>query len=315
MKYYLGIDLGGTFIKGGVVDENGKIVFSDKTPTESKQGLDRVMDNVAKLVNSLLVSAEISKSDVSGAAMGLPGMVDSKKGEVTVSNNLAWFHAPVVEKLKERTGFDFKISNDANVAALGEATYGAGSDYEDSVLVTLGTGIGGGIIVGNRMIEGNKSAGAEIGHMVIVDGGEQCTCGRKGCFEAYCSATALIRDTKRAMLAHKDSKMWEIGDVESVTGKTAFDYKDVDEYAAKVVDGYIEKLACGLVNIANIFRPHAIMLGGGVCAQGDNLVKPLQKLIDEQIFGTFHGPKCPVTIAKLGNDAGILGAAALAMTK
>ena len=313
MKYYLGIDLGGTFVKGGVVDENGKIIVSDKTPTEAKKGLERVMDNVARLSETLIAAAKLTKADIGGAGMGVPGMIDSKKGEVVVSNNLDWLHAPVAEMLKERTGLDFKISNDANVAALGEATYGAGSDFEDSVLITLGTGIGGGVIVGNKMVEGNKSAGAELGHMVIVDGGEQCTCGRKGCFEAYCSATALIRDTKRAMLAHKDSEMWEIGDIEKVTGKTAFDYKNTDKYAKEVVDNYIEKLACGLANIANIFRPHAIMLGGGVCAQGDNLVKPVQEIIDREVFGNIYGPKCPVMIAKLGNTAGILGAAALAM--
>lgn len=315
MKYYLGIDLGGTFIKGGIVDENGKIIVIDKRPTEKEKGAEGVMDNIARLCSSLLDSAAMEKSDISGAGMGVPGMINGKDGVVVVSNNLGWFNLDIVDGLKRRTGFDFSITNDANSAALGEAIYGAGSAYEDSILITIGTGVGGGIILGNKIVEGNKSAGAELGHMVICDGGEQCSCGRKGCFEAYCSATALIRDTKRAMLAHKDSKMWEIGDIEKVSGKTAFDYKDTDEYAKAVVDNYIEKLACGLANVANIFRPHAIMLGGGVCAQGDNLVAPVQKIVDAQIFGTIHGPKCPIKIATLGNDAGVLGAAALAMKK
>ena len=191
--------------------------------------------------------------------------------------------------------------------------FGAGNDYEDCVLLTLGTGVGGGIIVGNKLVEGNKSAGAELGHMVIEYGGEQCTCGRKGCFEAYCSANALIRDTKRAMLAHKDSLMWEIGDIDNVDGKTVFEYKDKDPYAKAVLDNYIEKLGCGIANVANIFRPHAVMLGGGVCAQGDNLIKPLQKVVDREIYAGEFGPKCPIVVTKLGNKAGTLGAAAFAM--
>jgi glucokinase len=183
------------------------------------------------------------------------------------------------------------------------------------ILLTLGTGVGGGIVVDNKLIEGNKSAGAELGHSVIVASGEQCTCGRKGCLEAYSSASALIRDTKRAMLSHKDSKMWEIGDIDKVTGKTAFDYKDTDIYAKEVVDNYIEKLACGITNFANIFRPNAVVLGGGVCAQGDNLIKPLQKIVDREIFAGERGPKCEVCIATLGNNAGVLGAVALVMNK
>ena len=181
---------------------------------------------------------------------------------VVFSNNLQWHHLRIAEGLTKRTGLPVSIANDANVAALGEAMYGAGSDVDDSILLTLGTGVGGGIIVGNQLVEGNKSAGAELGHMVIAHGGEQCTCGRKGCLEAYASATALIRDTKRAMENHKDSKMWEIGSTDNVTGKTAFDYMNDDKYAKEVVDNYIEMLGCGIANIANIFRPHTVMLGG-----------------------------------------------------
>ena len=181
------------------------------------------------------------------------------------------------------------------------------------MLLTLGTGVGGGIVAEGQLLEGNKSAGAELGHSVIVAGGEQCTCGRKGCLEAYASATALIRDTKRAMEAHKDSKMWEIGALDKVTGKVAFDYKDTDPYAKAVVDGYIEKLACGITNMANIFRPQTVLLGGGVCAQGEVLTKPLQALLDKEIFAGDLGPQVEIRIAELENSAGILGAAALLM--
>ena len=253
----------------------------------------------------------LQADDMVGLGMGVPGMIDSKAGNVIYSNNLKWKDFRIGERVGALTGLKVKIANDANVAALGEAKFGAAKGQNDVVLFTLGTGVGGGIVADGVLMEGNKSAGAEIGHMVIVAGGEQCTCGRKGCLEAYASATALIRDTKRAMVAHKDSKMWEIGSLDKVTGKTSFDYKDVDPYAKEVVENYIAHLACGITNAANIFRPQAVLLGGGVCAQGDNLIKPLQKLVDEEIFAGELGPQVPVKIAELGNSAGILGAAAL----
>ena len=312
-KYYVGIDLGGTFIKGGIVDDLGNIIVSDKVPTESQFGGGRVVTNIAKLVQTLLQKTNMTKDDVVGIGAGVPGMIDGKKGEVVFSNNLAWEHFMIAEEVEKATGLPIKIANDANVAALGETKFGCGKAYQTTILITLGTGVGGGIVLDGKLYEGNRSAGAELGHAVIVAGGEQCTCGRKGCFEAYSSATALIRDTKRAMEANKQSKMWEIGSIENVTGKTAFDYKDVDETAKSVVDNYIEKLAVGLTNLANEFRPEAILLGGGVCAQGDNLVKPLQALLDRDIFAGDKGPQVKILTATLGNSAGILGAAALLM--
>lgn len=314
-KYYVGIDLGGTFIKGGIADDLGNIIVNGKVPTETDRGAEVVMDNISSLALSLLEQAGLSISDVEGLGMGVPGMIDSKNGVVLYWNNSNWYDVKISEGIKNRTGLDVYISNDANTAALGEATFGVGKEYKNMILLTLGTGVGGGIVVDNKLIEGNKGAGAELGHAVIVAGGEQCTCGRKGCLEAYASATAIIRDTKRAMLNHKDSKMWEIGDVEKVTGKTAFDYKDNDVYAKEVVDNYISKLACGITNIANMFRPEVVVLGGGVCAQGDNLIKPLQKLVDEEIYAGEKGPRCVVKIASLENSAGILGAVSLVMNK
>ena len=217
------------------------------------------------------------------------------------------------EELEKLTGLPVKIANDANVAALGEPKFGCGKEYNNTVMLTLGTGVGGGIVIDGKLFEGNRSAGAELGHCVIVAGGEQCTCGRKGCLEAYASATAIIRDTKRAMEANPNSKMWEIGALDKVTGKTAFDYKDVDEYAKAVVDGYIANLACGITNFANIFRPEVVILGGGVCAQGDELVKPLQVQLNKELFAGELGPQVPIVIAQLGNSAGLLGGAALLM--
>lgn len=310
-KYYIGIDLGGTFIKGGIVDEKGRILVNAQIPTESENGAGRVALNIAKLCNLLLESANMSASDVVGIGIGVPGMIDSKKGEVVYSNNLGWEHFFISEEVEKLTKLPVKIANDANVAALGETKFGCGKEYQNTVLFTLGTGVGGGIIIDGKLFEGNRSAGAELGHSVIVAGGEQCTCGRKGCLEAYGSATALIRDTKRAMEKNPDSKMWEIGSLDNVTGKTAFDYRSVDESADEVVRNYIEKLGVGITNIANEFRPEAVILGGGVCAQGDELVKPLQEFVNREIFAGRKGPQVKILTATLGNRAGLLGAAAL----
>jgi len=310
-KYYLGIDLGGTFIKGGIVDDAGNIILQDSTPTEREKGGAAVAQNIASLCKKLLKQANMTESDVVGIGMGSPGMIDSKTGEVVYSNNLAWEHFSLADEVQKHISLPVKVANDANVAALGETKFGCGKNYNNTVMFTLGTGVGGGIIIDGKLFEGNRSAGAEIGHSVIVAGGEQCSCGRRGCLEAYASATALIRDTKRAMLAHKDSKMWEIGDIDSVTGKTAFDYKDSDIYAKEVVDNYIQKIGVGLTNAANVFRPEAIILGGGVCAQGDNLVKPLQEYLNKELYAGEKGPQVKILIATLGNSAGLLGAAAL----
>ncbi|MBQ7923981.1 MAG: ROK family protein [Clostridia bacterium] len=310
-KYYIGIDLGGTFIKGGIVDDTGRIVLQEKVPTEKENGADRVALNIANLCKTLLENVNMTASDIVGIGMGVPGMINGKTGEVVYSNNLGWEHFRIKDEIESLTGLPVKIANDANVAALGETKFGCGKAYENTVMLTLGTGVGSGIVIDGKLFEGTDSAGAEIGHTVIVAGGEKCTCGRKGCLEAYTSATALIRDTKRAMQADKVSKMWAIGGVENVTGKTAFDYKDCDNSAKTVVDGYIEKLGVGITNIANEFRPKAVILGGGVCAQGDNLIKPLQEYLDREIFAGKKGPQVKILTATLGNSAGLLGAAAL----
>ena len=310
-KYYIGIDLGGTFIKGGIVDDLGNILISDKVPTESENGAGSVALNIANLCKRLLEQVNMTANDIVGIGMGVPGMIDSAKGEVLYSNNLDWEHFFISDEVEKQTGLPVKIANDANVAALGETKFGCGKDYNNTIMLTLGTGVGGGVIINGKLFEGNGSAGAELGHSVIVAGGEQCTCGRKGCLEAYASATALIRDTKRAMLADKQSKMWKIGSIENVSGKTAFDYKDVDKTAKLVVDGYIEKLGVGITNIANEFRPEAVILGGGVCAQGDNLIKPLQEFVNKEIFAGNKGPQVKIITATLVNNAGLLGAAAL----
>ena len=312
-KYCFGIDIGGTFIKGAIVDDKGCIVVSSKVPTESDLGPEKVVSNIRTLCDMLLEKSGMKINDLIGVGVGVPGMIDSKTGIVVYSNNLNWYELDLAKMIGDAIGLPVKMGNDANVAALGENKYGIGKNFDSTVMLTLGTGVGGGIIIDGKIIEGTRGAGAELGHSVIMVGGEQCTCGRRGCLEAYASATAIIRDTKRAMTKNPSSPMWQIGSLDNVTGKTAFDYYDTDDGAREVVDNYIKMLACGIVNIANELRPEAIILGGGVCAQGDNLIKPLKKLVNEEIYAADKGPELKIMIASLENDAGCLGAAALFM--
>ncbi|MBQ9729496.1 MAG: ROK family protein, partial [Clostridia bacterium] len=296
------------------VDRDGKVLVSKKVPTESEKGAAGVASNIAKLVHGLLEEVKISKTDVVGIGMGVPGMIDSEKGVVVYSNNLNWVDFSIAEEVENLTRLRVKAANDANVAALGEVVFGAAKDRKNVILLTLGTGVGGGIIADGKIIEGNRGAGAELGHAVIIAGGEKCTCGREGCLEAYASATALIRDTRRAMEKNKNSKMWEVGSFDAVDGATAVKDREVDETAKEVVDNYIARLSFGVTNFANIFRPEVVLLGGGVSAEGDNLIKPVQKLLDRDIFAGDKGPRVEVRTAALKNAAGILGAAALILS-
>ena len=314
-RYTVGIDLGGTFIKGGIVDDLGNILLSDSVPTESEKGADGVADNIARLARSLMERVGLTADDIVGIGMGVPGMINSTDGIVTYSNNLGWQDFAIAKGVEERTGAKVKIANDANVAALGEVKFGAGRGLTSVVMLTLGTGVGGGAVLDGRLYEGNLGAGAEFGHSAIVlgDKGRLCTCGRRGCLEAYASATALIRDTKRSMLRDKKSQMWQIGTLDAVDGKTAFTYRDTDKTAAAVVARYIEALGCGITNIANVLRPEAILIGGGVSAQGAVLTEPLTAYLQKNLFGGTLGPAVPIRIATLGNRAGLVGAAALFM--
>ena len=306
--YQIGIDTGGTSIKAGLVSD-GRIISWKSVPTDTDAGADKIIGDIAQMVNALKDDA--GDKIITGVGIGCPGAVNSCTGMVDHAYNLKWDYVPLGERMQKLTGYPTRVCNDANAAALGEAKYGAGKAYQNSVFITIGTGIGSGIIIDGRLYEGNQSKGAEIGHVVIKSGGEPCTCGRRGCFEAYSSATALIRDTTRAMLKDPDSKLWTVcPDIDKVNGKTVFDAMLMDDKTAQgVFDNYIRMLGEGLVNIINALRPEAIILGGGVCAQGDVLLVPLKKYIAKYAFG--EGPHVGLHIASLKNDAGIIGAAAL----
>ncbi len=309
MKYYAGLDLGGTFVKGGIVDEKGNIIVADKIPTGKEREYCEIAEDMANLVKTLTKKAGLSIEDIVAVGIGSPGTIDSKNGVIYYSNNIAWSNVPLCKEIEKNLGKKAYVTNDANAAALGESWVGAGKKYNSIVFITLGTGVGGGVIIDGKLFEGYRSAGAELGHAVIKMGGEKCTCGRRGCFEAYASATALIRQTKAAMLKNRSSKLWQVvgGDIEKVEGKTVFDALG-DKTADKVLANYVKYLSEGLCNIINEFRPEAIVLGGGVCGAGDTLLKPLKRKINRNVYGGVKYAPVKVEIASLGNDAGLVGA-------
>ena len=310
MPLYIGIDVGGTNIKGVIIDGEGKLLQKQSVPSGS--GAD-IADNAAALCNSLIGASGRPLKDFKGVGVGCAGMIDSQNGTVVFAGNLKLDNFPLAKIIEQKVGLKTAITNDANAAALGEAKFGSGKNYKNSLFITLGTGVGGGVVIDGKLFEGNRSAGAEIGHMVIERGGDRCTCGRRGCFEAYASATALIKRTKWAMEEDAGSKMWQSCTSDAADGKTAFAYADTDVSAREVVDWYIKRLACGLVNLANIFRPEVITLGGGVAGQGERLTVPLQGLLDRELFGGTRYAPVKITTATLGADAGAFGAAALVM--
>ena len=316
-KYYAGLDLGGTFVKGGIVDEEGKILVKDKIPTGRERPYTEIAADMARLVKDLAARADLAEGQLAGVGIGSPGLIDAENGVIVYSNNIRWENVPLCGAVREQLGVPVCITNDANAAALGEHFCGAGKKFGSMVFITLGTGVGGGIILDGKLFEGNRSAGAEIGHMVIERGGWQCTCGRRGCFEAYASATGLIRRTRESMEAYKESAMWKIaGSLEGVDGRTAFDGMRAGDAAAKqVVEEYISCLAEGVTNLVNIFRPEAVVLGGGVCAEGETLLAPLRAAVEPHLFGGAEYAPVAIDAAGLGNDAGLCGAARLAMQR
>lgn len=294
----VGIDIGGTNTKIGIVNEKHELTASKTIATQAERLADEVIASIANGALELLEENGIVMDQCVGVGVGVPGTVDRKRGVVCYSNNIGWEDVALAQKLGEYLPVPIEIANDADCAALGERVAGAAKEYDDSVLLTLGTGIGGGIVLDGKIFSGKGLGGSELGHTVVVNGGESCTCGRKGCLEAYASATALIREAKKAT-------------GNDMTPEEIFDGAKKDDALQKVVDDYIGHLGDGIVNIVNVFRTQAILLGGGISAQGETLLQPLRKQMEEQAFGGTKGMLPELLIAKLGNQAGMIGAAAL----
>ncbi len=313
--YSIGIDLGGTNIAAGLVNEEFKIISKASVETRAEREADEIVKDMGAVCRKLCEDNGLKPEDIESVGIATPGTADTDRGVVVYANNLPFRNYPIAEKLKQFFPVSkVLIANDANAAAYGEAVAGAGKDQKDFVMITLGTGVGGGIIADGKLYSGFNFAGGELGHIVIVHNGVQCSCGRKGCWEAYSSATALIRMTKEKMAEAKDSAMWDYvgGDIEKVNGRTSFDcMRKGDKAAKEVVDTYMSYLATGTANIINIFQPSVLAFGGGISNERDNLLKPLAELVEKETYGTSGNARTQLKIAELRNDAGIIGAAAL----
>ena len=312
--YKLGIDLGGTNIVAGVVDDNYKIVATAQVKTNCPRPAEEIVSDMAVAAKQAVENAGLKLSDIEAMGVGTPGAIDPVRGVVCYANNLDFYDVPMAAMLKEKLGVDFYIENDANAAAYGEYIAGAGKGSNDFIAITLGTGVGGGVIVDGKIYSGSNYAGAELGHVVINMDGEICTCGRQGCWEAYASATALIRQTKQAMIRYPKSKMWEIcgGDISKVSGRTAFDaMRAGDDTAKRVVDRYIEYVAIGISNNINIFQPDVLCVGGGISKEGSTLIDPIVAYVEGENYARHIAKKTQIKAAALGNNAGIIGAAYL----
>ncbi len=312
--YYLGIDLGGTNIVAGVVDENGNIIVKVSCKTNSSRPESEICDDMAAVAERALQEAGLTKNDIRFIGIGAPGAVNGETGVIEFSANFNSHNWEIVKMMEERLGVEVLVENDANAAAYGEFLVGAAKDANDAVVITLGTGVGGGIIIDGMIYSGSNFAGAELGHIVIQKDGRQCGCGRKGCWEAYSSATGLINMTKEAIAENPNSYLAQSvgGDISKIDGVTAFNaMRQGCPVGQAVVDEYISYLACGLVNIINIFQPDILCIGGGISNEGEALLKPLMKIIEEERYTKHNAKQTKVCIATLGNNAGIIGAAFL----
>lgn len=312
--FTIGIDLGGTNIAVAIVSEEGKIIRKGSVPTLSERAYTAIINDMIDLTEKLMKEQGISIDDIHSIGIGSPGIVNNSTGMIEYANNLKFKDVPIRQEIQKRLNKPVYIGNDANVAAYGEYENGAGELYKDLVAITLGTGVGGGIIVDGKLLTGSFNGGAEIGHMVLEVGGTLCTCGRKGCWECYSSATGLIQEAKRVAEEHPESMLNELvkGDLNKMNAKIPFDAAQAgDSIAQKVIDWYIKYLSIGLVNTINIFQPEVIVLGGGVSAQKEKLIEPLKKEIISEIYGGEEAFKTEIKVAELGNDAGIIGAALL----
>ena len=313
--YYIGVDLGGTNVAIGIMDESYQLVCKGSTPTPANDP-EGIVQAMADLCSKLVEEAGISFDDVAYAGIASPGIVDREAGEVVYANNINFKHFPLSKLLMDKIPLKaVYLENDANAAALGEAMAGAARGTKNSVMITLGTGVGGGIIIDGKVYMGSNCAAGELGHIVIEKDGRPCTCGRKGCWEAYSSATGLIRMTKEKLEACPDSKMHErVQKDGKVSGRTAFDMsREGDKAAQEVVDTYISYLACGIGNLINIFQPEILVIGGGISGEKENLLAPLRPLMLTESYGGGVVKATELKIAELGNDAGIIGAACLGM--
>lgn len=313
MAKYLGIDIGGTNIACGIVDENCRIIARSKVKTNAPRPYAEILADIIHAAQLACGEAGIAASDLDSAGIGCPGTCNQQTGAVEYSNNLGFVNAPLRTDVEKALGVKTYLGNDADAAAYGEYCAGAAKGADSAVVITLGTGVGSGIIINGRIYSGSNFAGGEIGHTVISVGGRQCTCGRKGCFETYSSATGLVKTTKEYAEKYPESLMAKMIEQDGrISARTAYAaMKQGDEAGRLVTEEYVKYLAVGITNVINIFQPDILCIGGGVCNEGDTLLVPLKKAVAEQIYTKNSAKNTGIVICSLGNDAGIIGAAML----
>lgn len=310
---YIGIDVGGTGIKAGVVNENGEILHKQSCPTGKERGHEAVIHDMTRLSLQVLQESGHSLDEIRSVGIGIPGIQDPRTGRVPFCTNLGWHDVPLVELFQRDINKPVFVNNDATVAGLAEAMAGVSKGTRNSVFVTLGTGIGGGVILDGKVFTGPHGIATEIGHMVTVVGGEMCSCGHRGCWERYSSASAIIREGRKFAASHPESPLNRAvnGELDKIEARTVIDLaKAGDPDCAKLFDDYVYHLAVGLANLINLYDPEVIVLGGGVSKAGDFLLAKVRALMPELVFFRTM-PYAKIELARLGNDAGIIGAAML----
>ena len=303
MAYYIGVDIGGTNIKAGIVDGAGNIICESSIPTGADRPQDIVLQDILSAIKNLIEDSKLDSKEIKAVGLGSPGAIDTENGIVIRNYNLGWKDFHICEKISAALKIPAKLANDADAAALGEVVAGSAKGASSALIITLGTGVGSGVVINEKIFPG------EFGHMVIAYNGRQCTCGRKGCFEAYSSATGLINMTKEAIERNPNGILADVAKSEGeVSGVTVFNAADKgDKEAEKVIDEYLEYLACGLANLINGLLPEVVSLGGGIAKQGERLLAPLRVKVEREVFKGLKFPE--ITCCTLGYKAGLIGAA------
>lgn len=310
---YIGIDLGGTNIAAGIMDQFGKILLKKSIPTRKERFPEDIVKDIIKLVESLIEESFSSKADILGIGIGIPG-VANEEGVVTICVNLNWYNVPLKKPIEDALGISVFIDNDGNLAALAEYRLGIMKDFDTGVFITLGTGVGGGIILDGKIISGRRNMGGEIGHMIVGENFYDCNCGRNGCLETFASSTAIIKYVTHLISSGEKSCLMEIaeGDISKIDGKAIFKCaQQGDEVSLRAMNRFIKYLAIGIVNIISMISPDIFAIGGGLSEGGKFFIEDLKKEVNKMLyFEMIPAPK--IEIATLKNDAGIIGAGFLA---
>lgn len=314
MNYHIGIDLGGTNIAVGIVDDACQILARGNRKTNPALGFEGLVKEIADTAWQAVADAGFDRHCITSVGMGTPSCVNPRTGRLVNANNLGWINVPLQDEIQQYFSQEVKIANDADCAALGEATVGAAAGCDNAIMVTLGTGVGGGIILDGKIYSGADKMGSEIGHTKLVFNGEKCSCGQRGCLEAYASATALIRQARRAMAGDSGGMLYRLtgGNPLALEAKTVFDAAQaMDRTAQELLDQYISYLAAGISTLVALYRPQVVVVGGGISRQGDYLIRPLREKLYGMTFAAKEIGIPEILAAKLGNNAGIVGAARL----